>query len=311
MFIIAGERRSGTSTLAKWIENHPEVYLYPKVDKAFFVEKELRGRMEWMDGKVDSEGWNDYSSKNEYLKIFEERPEGVIEWGEKSADYFFWEPCLDRINNYFPDAKIILTFRNPVNRAWSHYCNEFGKGRESLSFENAIKAESDRSSKSDYARHHLSYLERGKYINSLKRWHSVFSANQIHVVILEELIQNPEKVLKDIYEFMGVDSNKGLEKAGVKYNNNWTTIPYSFWTKNKGLEKVESLINRVIKKLVKSIYKEPYQRRRMSPRFEKVTRYLQSELTMNAKTRKKLEKEFEPFNQELARFLNKSLDVWK
>lgn len=310
MFIIAGERRSGTSTLAKWIEAHPDVYLNPKLDQAYFVDDVLRGRREWMDGKIDPAEWDKNHSREEYEKLLFDPNAKCIARGEKSADYFFWNPCLSRIKEITPEAKIILIFRNPVERAWSQYWNELGKGREWLSFEEAIKKEEERSQKSDYARHHLSYIERGKFVNSLNRWIEAFGRNNIHVVILEEMIKEPVQELKKVYSFLGVNPEMGLELAGKRFNNNWTTIPYAFWRKNKMLIKTESAINNLIKRFVKLAYSDVYKRRLMSPKLERITRFEQKQVSMNPQTREELHNLFEPFNQELSKVINNPLTAW-
>lgn len=309
MFIIAGERRSGTSTLAKWIEAHPDLYIQPKLDQAYFVDDKVRGTRKWFDGKINYNDWWDNHSKQDYLESIG-APKSAKIFGEKSADYFFWDPCLERILKYTPDAKIILTFRNPVKRAWSHYWNEFGKGRETLSFNRAIETEAERSRSSDFARHHLSYLERGKYSKSLKRWLAKFPREQVHVVILEHLIQDPELELTKVYRFLGLDPSKGMGNAGKRYNNNWTTIPKEFWTKSDTLVDFEKSINNTMKFLVRSIYRDSYEARRKTIQFEKLTRLSMKDFEMDIRTKESLSEAFARSNNELEQLLKIKLDVW-
>lgn len=311
LFIIAGERRSGTSTLAKWIEVHPELYLYPKVDQAYFLDDELRGRKEWLEGKVNFEDWEVNHPVIEYLELFQNKVEDVKIAGEKSADYFFWDSARVRISKSLPEAKIILTFRNPINRAWSHYWNEVGKGRESLSFEKALEAEPKRSKRSDYAKLHLSYLERGAYVRSLKKWLIDYPEDQVYIVILENLIKNPISELQRLYKFLGVNPDLGLENAGKRFNHNWSTIPYAFWKQSPILEKVERLINKTIRRITKRVYNDTYAFRKNSHKWERVTRYHQSEIKMKQQTRQRLLTHFEPYTSELEKYLNIDLSVWR
>lgn len=309
-FIIAGERRSGTSTLAKWIEVHPQIYLYPKVDTAFFLDDILRGRKVWLNGKADLAEWKGQHSKDEYEALFTPLP-NQIAIGEKSADYFFWTPSMERIHEFYPDLKVILTFRHPVERAWSHYWNEVGKGRENLSFEEAISNEDQRIASSDYAKVHLSYTARGKYIKSLEYLLTLKPKQDIHIVILEHLIKDPINELKKVYQFLGVDPEKGLGQAGKQFNHNWTTIPHKFWIETKFKSQIEGRINAVVKKIVRLLYKDPYERRKNSFKWERVTRIPQRELKMEAKTRAMLLEKFEPFTLALEKLLNIDLSVWK
>ena len=56
--------------------------------------------------------------------------DGRIAVGEKSADYLFWHPAHARMHGWIPGARIILTLRNPIERAWSMYWNEIGRGEK-------------------------------------------------------------------------------------------------------------------------------------------------------------------------------------
>ena len=41
--VIAGERRSGTTSLAKWLEVHPDIFLHPRLDMGYFVDQQVVG----------------------------------------------------------------------------------------------------------------------------------------------------------------------------------------------------------------------------------------------------------------------------
>ncbi|MEM9886974.1 MAG: hypothetical protein AAF849_13860, partial [Bacteroidota bacterium] len=70
-FLIIGERRSGTTNLAKWLEAHPEIYIAPQVDKAFFLDKAVVGTRKWFDGQVDASKWEKEHNLSDYANYFE------------------------------------------------------------------------------------------------------------------------------------------------------------------------------------------------------------------------------------------------
>ncbi|MEM8529105.1 MAG: hypothetical protein AAGG68_31025, partial [Bacteroidota bacterium] len=70
-FIIIGERRSGTTNLAKWLEAHPEIFIAPQVDKGFFIDDEVNGRRIWLDGQVDTSKWEEDHNLKDYAAYFE------------------------------------------------------------------------------------------------------------------------------------------------------------------------------------------------------------------------------------------------
>lgn len=310
-YIIAGERRSGTTTIGKWIECHPELYINPNFDKAFFMDDEIRGVTNWTEGFVNPSDWDKHTEK-EYLETFKDATDKHIAIGEKSADYLFLENSHQRIANWYPNIKLVLTLRNPSKRAWSHYWNEVGKKRESLSFNEAVEQEQSRISKSDYAKAHLSYTSRGMYINSIKKLFNQFPKENVHIIILEEAIKNPKEELSKLYQFLGVNPKLGLENAGKRFNNNWTTIPKSFWLKNKTLRVFEEkFINRFVKLIVKLLYKDFYTRRFKLVQLQKPFRVAPSELKMDDQQLKMLDQIFYPSIKELEQFLGKDLSIWK
>jgi hypothetical protein len=84
-----------------------------------------------------------------------------------------------------PHVKIIALLRNPVDRAYSHYYHEVRKKRETLSFEDAIKAEEERlhgefekliknERDTSFNYIHYSYLARGICVDQLQRWNNFF-----------------------------------------------------------------------------------------------------------------------------------------
>jgi len=309
-FIIAGERRSGTTTLTNYLQSHPDVFLHPKLDMAYFVDDQAKGSKDKLKGKIDSSIWKTNHSNKEYCNLFSESI-GKKAVGEKSADYLFWTESHRRIKEYLPSIKLIITLRNPVNRAWSQYLNELGKEREKLSFERALEMESERIANNDYARNHLSYLSRGFYVNSLELLYKTFNKGQVHIVILENLIANPVIELKKVYEFLEVTPSMGLEKAGMKFNKNWTTFQLPIVRNNSFLSKTELFLTKVQRKLLSKIIKDKYNRKQFSLKLESIYRLTADKLVMPVDTEKMLYERFERSIIDLETLLDIDLSIWK
>lgn len=309
-FLIIGERRSGSTSLAKWISNHPEIYIHPQMDKAYFVDSELVGIQTDKEGQTKTCVWRDKHTVDEYYSFFDKR-ESETAIGEKSADYLFWEPCHQRIKDFIPEVRILITLRNPIDRAWSMYWNEFGKGRETLSFEDAINREEERAKDSDYGKLHFSYITRGFYQESIERLLQTFNRNQIYIVILEEANNDLKSVLKEVYSFLKVDPNKGLDGNGSKVNTNWTLVAKPYIVQNKVLCYLENQIFSVFTKFVYRIPKlHTYSKRKFIKLMFTGTRKHKSEIVMNLSTRKKLQKLYKPHIESLESLLQKDLSVW-
>ncbi len=307
--VIAGERRSGTTSLAKWLEIHPDVFLHPRMDMAYFVDRQVVGCRDWFDGEVDSGDWDRSHSVEEYSALFDSGSDKIA-IGEKSADYLFWKPAHERMCRYLPDAKYIITIRDPVERAWSHYWNEVGKGRETLSFSKAIEIEAERSERSAYARDHLSYYSRGKYDESLTRFFETIPLERVLVVILEECLSSPEQSLRRIFSFMGVDPQRGLDRAGQQFNANWTTVPRK-WTQAPVVSTIERVWAATANKLAKRLSSDIYRQRKILQTLVSPTRRSKLDLRMPVAARDRLEAGYAPHIARLEDMLGRSVDCWR
>ncbi|HFC04224.1 MAG TPA: hypothetical protein ENJ55_00845, partial [Rhizobiales bacterium] len=148
-FIIAGERRCGTTTLANTLSRHSDIFVHPKPDGGYFIDDSVGKK-----ASATGQAWASSHSLEDYQAWFLSAGAGSESaLGEKSADYLFWHKSHPRMANFVPDAKLIVILRHPIDRAWSHYWNEVAKGRETLGFEEAIAAEAGRLEGSDYERY--------------------------------------------------------------------------------------------------------------------------------------------------------------
>jgi hypothetical protein len=309
-FLLIGERRSGTTTLANWIMCHPDIYLQPQMDIGYFIDTELVGARKQKSGKADYKIWNKEHSKQGYSQYFKNALTGNLV-GEKSADYLFWTPCHSRIKKMLPNIKLIITLRDPIKRAYSMYWNELGKKRETRSFEEAVKEEHLRMENSDYAKMHLSYIERGFYDKSIIELLKVFDSQNVFVIILEDAIKNPINNLKSLYEFLEIDTNKGYNNAEKRYNSNWTLIRKPKWDNNKVLKVTENMYYQFVKYMCKYIYyKNVDSRRHLIRKLTKRFRYSIADKPIDMKVKLDLIQLYKPSVKRLEKILDRDLAIW-
>ena len=306
-FVIAGERRCGTTSLYHAMRRHPQIYLHPVTDMNYFTDDEIAGRR-WRDGEVDKSKWEQSHTLEDYSALFEEGEDYPAK-GHKGADLLYWRPAHPRLERFIPDARYIITLRNPINRAWSHYWNEVGKGRETLSFQEALAAEEERSSKSDYARFHLSYLDRGFYHKSLQAFFQYVSPARVVVVTVEQTKLQPEETLAEIYRFLGVDPSVGLEGAGMTRNQNWTLLPRK-WTNTSLIKPVESIYTRITEKVITSTTTDPEMRRNARRRAQVFFRKPAGNIAIPEKIRRQLSNTYAPHISALEELLGRSFPEW-
>ncbi len=129
-FVIAGAQRSGTTTLDLYLREHPDVAMPWTRKELHFFDGEQHFRSEPVDYRV-------------YHANFTARAPGQLR-GDATPSYMYWQPTPARMARYNPALKIVVVLRNPITRAYSHWNKEWRRGRETLPFMEALRAEPER-----------------------------------------------------------------------------------------------------------------------------------------------------------------------
>lgn len=194
-FLIVGAQKAGTTALYHFINQHPQI-VKKKGEVHFFDEQFYKG-VEW------------------YQNQFSPRPTPSHLIGDKSPYYLFHPYVPERVHRLYPNVKIIVLLRNPIDRAYSQYWMNRRAHVEPLSFEDAIEAEPQRISgeldklKSDYypnggPHRRFSYISRSIYIDQIKNWLKFFPKKQMLVISSTDLRKNPQGVLNKCFNFLGI-----------------------------------------------------------------------------------------------------------
>lgn len=178
-FIGIGAQRTATSWLYSCMYEHPEICA-PEKEIHFFSRPRYEEKgVEW------------------YKSIFASRCDANKKKGEFSTSYLYDERAAARIHKDFPDVKILVSLREPAERAFSQYSLHAKIGKidpEKISFEEFLKIEP-------------SAKEQGFYGEQLARYYELFPSEHIHVMVKEEIDADggERKVLRELFTFLGVD----------------------------------------------------------------------------------------------------------
>lgn len=240
-FIIVGAMKSGTGALRSFIMQHPLILAPEDKSEVHFFDLNFEKGPKW------------------YKEQFPERPSPDYLVGEKSPYYIVHPLVPKRMFSLYPKVKVIMILRNPVDRAYSHYQFNRNRDKESLSFEEAIKAESSRLAEEEKklkqnplyhssAYKAYSYLTRGVYVDQIQRWLSYFPSEQILVLSLDDLKVDSKRVTDEVFAFLGLpeyEINPQFDKKKSNY------APMSPETRKKLIkyfqpynQQLEELLNR-------------------------------------------------------------------
>ena len=233
-FIIIGTARSGTTSLYNNICQHPCV-LPAAYDELGFFDSNFHLGLNW------------------YRSLF---PTNFSKWrlkrkmkfaitGEDTPFYIWSHDVAKRILKILPNVKLIVLFRNPIDRAYSNYHLGLRTGSENLSFEDAIHAELENlkkfsnNSKNDIEKYTIprSYIAKGFYAEQIKIWLKLFKREQLYITSTENFESNPQETLNQIFEFLEIpkyqisDPKKYKVASYPKMKNETRTYLQNFYKK--------------------------------------------------------------------------------
>jgi ribosomal protein S15P/S13E len=202
-FFIVGAQKCGTTSLYNYLIQHPCVLSANEKEIHFFSDKYNLG-IYWYRAQFPS-----LVKKYRHLWHYHQK----IITGEATPYYLFHPHAATRIKSLYPDSKIIIMLRNPVDRAFSHYRYHVKLKAETLSFEEAIAQEplrlrgeldrmiaDERYDSNNYKLY--SYLERGKYIDQIERWAELFPKDQLLIIKSEDFFSDPEEIFNSTLDFL-------------------------------------------------------------------------------------------------------------
>lgn len=202
-FLIIGAPKCGTSALYFCLEQHPEIYMSPIKEPDFFAFENDPPTYRTPFGNEARANKRAIVTLREYVALFDDvRSEKAV--GEASTIYLYHPSAPKRIHAYIPDARLVAILRNPIERAYSSFLHQIREGLEPLEdFEQALLAEEERLAKNFGVL--WRYVDVGLYSQQLERYYSVFDRSQIRIYLYEDFSETPEKMLIDLFQYLGVD----------------------------------------------------------------------------------------------------------
>ena len=200
-FFVIGPGRTGTTSLFHYLDQHPSLSK-SAYDELGFFDVNFHLGFHW------------------YRSLF---PSILTKFRIKLKTNFFMtydvtpsyvrRPWIARrIKKLFPNSKLIIVLRNPIDKTYSHYYLSTTSG-ETRNFEEVIKKDMDDISKWNINSKDDNYfatkvenskLARGFYVEQLLPWFELFPKNQILIISSEELASNTKNVMSEIFKFLNL-----------------------------------------------------------------------------------------------------------
>jgi hypothetical protein len=201
--LLIGVSKAGTSTIAAHLARHPQFHpplykephyfdLHPHEDLSWYRAYFPLTIRRWL---IDGLG-------------------GTFVTGDFTPSYYLLPHAAERIRRELRHPRIILSLRNPIDRAYSHFKDSRSIGYEILDrFEDALLAEPHRlrgeldkmERDPNYCSSNVlsfGYKTRGLYVDYLRRWRQHFDADEMLVLDFEDWKRNPADTYARICDFL-------------------------------------------------------------------------------------------------------------
>jgi hypothetical protein len=192
-FLIIGTMKGGTTSLHRYLRQHPEVFMPERKELNFFLD-------EYAGPPIDppeERNWSRGITWYERQFAGAERERAVGEASANYSRYPTYPGVAERIAAVVPRVKIIYLLRNPIDRVFSHYLHDVANGREQCPLHIAVRRD-DR------------YLAPSRYATQVEHYFRVFPPGQVLLLKTDDLLTRRAETVGRVLEFIGVNSNVHL-----------------------------------------------------------------------------------------------------
>jgi hypothetical protein len=217
-FLVIGVGRSGTTSLYYYLDQHPSI-VKSSYDEIGFFDDNFHLGLSWYRSMFTTIFTKFLIKlKTKYFMTYEVTP-----WYVRRP----W--TARRIKKIFPNIKLIIVLRNPIDRTYSHY-HLSTQNDEKRDFKVVIKEDMKNISQWNITEKNDSYfsnqvqnskLARGFYYEQIIPWFELFSKEQIMIISSEDLASKTQSTLREIFSFLELPiyDIKNTEKVNVsKYS---------------------------------------------------------------------------------------------
>lgn len=205
-FVCVGGAKCGTTSLYEYLRAHPDIFLPNQKELHYFSYPELAQRPEGPGMRSVLKGL--IATEEAYRAHYKGVGPSQIA-GDISPSYLNESQAPARIKALLGPVRIIIMLRNPVERVISQYMHLRRAAREPLPFVEALAAEPERIAQRWGDMWH--YTSSAYAAERTRRYIEAFGSERVLIVLLDDLREEPEATLGQIWRFLGVPENFSID----------------------------------------------------------------------------------------------------
>ena len=296
--MIVGAQKSGTSSLLRYLAQHPDIHTHAQPEMTFFLQQREYARgYEWAFTKY-------FAGEQDRAKVEDKQ---LI---AKNVMVMHSPEVLQRIYEHNPEVHLVVLLREPVARAYSAYWWARRRGWENIkTYEEALAAEEARLNEDWFKWRQCAYQYNSIYYPHVKNLITQFGSERVHCILTDDLKDDAEAVCQQLFHHIGVRTdfkpvigerhNQAVMPRSERFNYLFTQFLASHNPLRRAIRKL--IPNATAYKLRKAVLDwndKPQKNMESVPP------------PLSPETRERQIAYFKPFNAQLAELLNRDLSSW-
>ncbi|MEW8012319.1 MAG: sulfotransferase [Candidatus Thiodiazotropha sp.] len=199
-FFIVGAPKCGTTALADYLGDHPQVFMSTPKEPHYFAD--------------NFPGYRVVSDLDGYLSLFSGADLDTPVVGEASVYYLYSKTAVANIKAFDPDARLVVMLRNPVDMVHSlHTQLLFTLNENEPDFMTAWRLQGDRLSGKFIPKYckdtaMLQYHAVANYSEQLKRLYKHFPKEQVKIILFDDFKDDVRHTYEDVLDFLNLYSDE-------------------------------------------------------------------------------------------------------
>ncbi len=287
--MIVGAQKAGTTSLLRYLGEHPECISHPQKEFSYFTDK-----AEYSEGlKVALKKYYAHQPYTDKTKII-----------AKNAGLFSDLNGLNRLKKNNPNCQLIFILRNPVERTYSSYLMEKNFGTVKFEFKDLPELISKHQNNDENSWDFDFFIEYSLYAIHLRNIYTLYPKENVTIVMYEDFKKNSAETCKTIFRKLGIDSSF-IPNVEKRHNVTQKTRSNLYARVVKHFLRNNNPVKKMIKKFMPGhkVYK-------YGEILREVNKTEKKHSEMDRSTKEFLVNYFKPYNKELEDLIGIDLSAW-
>ncbi len=291
---IGGAHKCGTSSLFNYLSTHSQINASSPKETFYFMDEE-HPLLNFSHNFIN----NGVHGFQEFFKPSFSSDEILL---EATTHYLYQKSIAEKLKSLNGSKKIIFILREPANRVYSSFQytqNNLALLPKNIKFSKYVE-DIISNNTTDYLKSNKLYVlkndvEYSKYIKYLSYWYKRFEAEDIKLLLFEDLVKKPLMLLRQISEFLEIDS-KEFDRIDMQAKN--VTVEIKNYSMHRVILKLNKSFGSIVPTLWKNWYKSIQSKQKVDINPD------------DAKALKTLKEYYKPYNSQLVDRFGLDITMW-